>query len=213
MKDQENAELFGLLKGIVSYRPLDETVRALIDSGERMVVKANTPIVEEASVSSDVILIEDGLARLAYFNGQQEVTFGFGTAGTLFLSPKGFCRNLPSFFSIHACTEVTVRRTSRQKFNRMIEESHDMAKWMFDIGIHQFCACELRTETMSASAQERYESVVNKTAIMQFETLEKNRPDIANVVSSKVLASYLGITQSYLSNIRKKIIEERKKGK
>lgn len=205
-------ELIDALRSVGSYTPRQETIEALLNAGETRVYKAKKCIVAEGDVVTDFYILKKGIARIAYFDGNQEVTFGFGSTGTLFLSPLGFCMRSPAFFSMIACTAVEMIVVSKQQFKTLCESSHDMALWMLDSSVHQFCACEMKSEMLRGSATESFQSLTNGVIRKRFEDIEKNRPDIVKSVSSKVLASYLGITSAYLSNIRKAIYKSRKSG-
>lgn len=90
-----------------------------------------------------------------------------------------------------------------------MEESHEFSRWMFGIAIGQLCAFELKAQMLSeADVASNYKQMIKRQMKLDKDGFDPNRPDILSIVSSKDLASYLGITQSYLSNIRKAIWKE-----
>jgi hypothetical protein len=56
-------------------------------------------------------------------------------------------------------------------------------------------------------------AVLNGTATERFEALLKNRPEILKNVSSKVIASYIGVTPTSLSRLKRELALAEKSGK
>ena len=89
-----------------------------------------------------------------------------------------------------------------------MEESHEFSRWMFGMSVSQLCALELKAQMLSeGDVMSNYKAIMNRK--MQLDNVfDPNRSNLLAIVSSKDLASYLGITQSYLSNIKKAMLRK-----
>jgi flagellar biosynthesis chaperone FliJ len=87
----------------------------------------------------------------------------------------------------------------KAKFMGLAHQSHDFAEWMMSMSLEQLLFFEKKRVVMNGNAKERLEALM------------KNRPEIMENVSSKIIASYIGITQSYLSTLKKEFARELKK--
>ena len=96
-------------------------------------------------------------------------------------------------------------RFSKQKFLDLTKQSHDFACWMLQISIGQFHSTENKASIMHGSAKEKIISFLSNYG--KRELTRKNPQYIKQVLRlpAKLLASYLGITPEYFSNIRKQI--------
>ena len=123
----------------------------------------------------------------------KEVTVGFSSKGTILLSPLGYSQSIPAHIYAVACNRCVVKKIPKQVFDRKIEESHEFARWMYTVAVRQLEMIERKLRMLNGTTKERYEALI------------ANRQNIIRSVSSKVIASYLGITTSYLCKIKRKI--------
>lgn len=202
-------KLIDTLVNLMPYKPERETIRMMLDAGDTVEYKAKKHVVKAGDRDTNIYMIIEGLARMSYFNGQIEVTYGFGNEGTFFLSPKGFCAGEEAVYSIVAVTDVKMLRLPKEKWLQLMDSSHDFCKWMLHLCMYQFYASELKTEHLQGTAEEKLQNLEKNSVVRDLMSLDGRHPDVVRLVPSNVLASYLGITQSYLSNIRKKIRKKR----
>ena len=142
-------------------------------------------------------IVKDGLLQLLYFDGEKEVTFGFAFPETILCSPHCLYMHQPSLLQIEACKiSTSLLKVREEKLNLLLEKSHDFAQWMFNIALGQFYYSELKMTSISGHTEEKYKNLL------------KIRPDIINAVSANRLASYLGVTPSWLCKLRKKMLYE-----
>lgn len=202
-------KLIDTLVNLMPYKPARETVRMMLDAGEVVTFKAKKHVVKAGDKDTNIYMIIEGVARMSYFNGQIEVTYGFGNEGSFFLSPKGFCAGEEAVYSIIAVTDVKMLKLPKEKWLQLIEASHDLSKWMLHLCMYQFYASELKAEHLQGTAEEKLQNLEKNSVVRNLASLDSKHPDVVRLVPSNVLASYLGITQSYLSNIRKNIRKKR----
>lgn len=163
-----------------------------ISSLEEQSLKRGEVLTDYGQMDSRVCIIQSGIIRLDYFDGLQEKTLAFGSPGSLFTQMHCYYLHQPAFFRSVACTDSVIRWTTKQIFDSFIVESKEFAQWVLDCALNQLCGVELKLERLNGDAYERYVSLV------------KVLPDVVRNVPDRVIASYLGITPAWLSQIKKK---------
>lgn len=188
----------------------DEVVELFIANCEVVKFKKNQPIIEEGICNSSLYVIKKGNIRLSYRDLDKEVIYGFAGPGTFILSPHSFCKHEGAFFTYHTLNSCETLCMKEETLMRLLHESHEFAIMLFYLCICQFDACEMKAQTLSGSAKENYKSLQDGLARKRYAEFQRNHPDLITSMTSKMLASYLGINQTYLSRIRREIIEESK---
>jgi CRP-like cAMP-binding protein len=153
----------------------------------------NDLLLKEGKVCNDYYFFEEGFARAYTFNLQgDEVT-------TAFYSPRGvvcelfsFFKRIPSGESIQALTDC---KTWHLNFEQLQEVFHNMLLF------REFGRTIL--VTAYADLKRRMLSSLHQTAEERYAYLIQTNPDIFQHVPLKQIASYLGITDTSLSRIRK----------
>lgn len=182
-----------LLNEECNYRMNDRTMESFIGLMVEMNLKNNEPLIAYGRFDENIYILKEGIMRFAYFDGMKEMTFGFSIPGTVIIQYHSFYNRMPSFFQIESCGRSTVMKVSRSDFDRLANSSEDFLKWMFHLQAAQLWLHEKKL------------SVVNGTAKERFESLVKNRPEILEKVSSKVVASYIGVTPSSLCRLKREL--------
>lgn len=197
------------LRSECEFQLPDSLLDKFISLGKPVRLQANDYIIAPDTIDKSVWITASGVVKVGYFDGKKERVQGFCGAGTIILSPMGFLIGKPSFCYFQTCTDSDMLRISRKDFDALIAESHDFTRWMFLITVGQFCAFELKSQMLSqGDSYSNYKQLMKRQMILDRDGFDPNRPSLLSIISSKDLASYLGITQSYLSNIRKAILDE-----
>lgn len=145
-------------------------------------------------LDTNVYIVKSGIIRLSYFDGMKEKTFAFGTPGTLSTQMHCYYMRLPSFFQTDACTDVVMMKISKQEFDALIAESAEFTRWVLDRALDQLCGLEMKLDRVNGMASERYMAMA------------KVMPEVVGSVSAKLIASYLGVTPAYLSQLKKRCL-------
>ncbi|MGN1264686.1 MAG: Crp/Fnr family transcriptional regulator [Muribaculaceae bacterium] len=153
-------------------------------------------LIEEGDIESDIYIVKEGILAEVYLDGVNERCWAFGLPGSMLISSPGYYMNKPTFFRVVACGDTEVLHLSKQCFDHFIEKSHEFAKWALSMARCQIYFFEYKNIVINGSAAERFTS------------LAKNRPEIIKNVPNKLIASYLGITQQYLSKLKRKLLKE-----
>lgn len=188
----------------------DEVVELFISNCHTVKFKKNEPIVEEGMCNSSLYVIKKGNVRLSYRDLNKEIIYGFAGPGTFTLSPHSFCKHEGAFFTYHALNSVEALCMSEETLMKLLHQSHEFAIMLFYICMWQFDACEMKAQMLSGSAKDNYKSLQSGLARKRYAEFQRNHPDLISSVTSKMLASYLGINETYLSRIKREIIEEDK---
>lgn len=172
-----------------------EVMDRFLESAEELHLKRNEILIMSGKVDANIYVVKEGIMRYSYMNGLREVTYAFSLPGTMIISMFSYYFHLPTFYQIEACCESTVVRITRQRYDTLTAQSHDFARWALQMAHGQLFFFEMKNSVINGDAKERFLSPV------------KNRPEIMEKVPLKFVASYLGITQSYLSRLKKAIMK------
>lgn len=171
----------------------DKIMESFLEPKSEIFLKRNEILVMGGMINTNIYVVEEGILRYTYMDGTREVTFGFALPGTMLISMHSFYGHQPVFYQIEACCTSKVIKISKQHYDKLVVESHDFARWALKMAHGQLYFYERKNHVINGDAKERFLSLVH------------NRPEIIKNVSLGIIASYLGITQSYLSRLKKQI--------
>lgn len=175
-----------------NYRMADQTLDRFLSLMTEIRLKNKEPLIPYGKFDNNIYIVKEGVIRLAYFNGTKEMTFGFAIPGTLMISYHSFYQGTPTFFQYESCCRSVIMKVSKANFDEFFEESKDFSNWIFQMSIYQLYGWEKKPEVMNGSVKERFDALV------------KDRPQLLKNVSNRVIASYLGIDEAYLSRLKKR---------
>ena len=184
-------QLKQLLSKECSYQLRDEIMDPFISSMEEITLHQGDILIADGSLDSNIYIVKEGIMAHTYLSGTKDCCWGFSLAGTMMYSLHPYYFNKPAFYQVIACCDSVVMKQSKERFDNLIEESHEFARWVLSMAQCQLFFFEKKNSVISGDARERFIS------------LAKNRPEIFQKVPMKIIASYLGITQHYLSNLKK----------
>lgn len=150
---------------------------------------------EAGKIPREIIFLTEGIMRVCYYNNKgDEVTRYFIDENNFLADIDSYNQEIPSTGYVQAITDCSYFVLSK---NAMKELSMTIIEW--DNIVAKITAKGLADKVnkispmMTEDAKERYLSFLEKF------------PKLANRIPLSYLASYLGITQSSLSRIRKNI--------
>ncbi|MDE6256649.1 MAG: Crp/Fnr family transcriptional regulator [Muribaculaceae bacterium] len=187
---------------------------SFLSKGTLQQIPAKGYIIEPGTIDKSVWITATGVTKAIYFDGKKECVLGFSGPGTITMSPISFVIGKPAFCGFQAITNCNMVKVSKSDFETLMNESHEFARWMFGIAVGQLCALELKAQMLSESdVISNYNNMLKRQMKLDENGFDPNRPNLLSIVSSKDIASYLGITQSYLSNLRKMLHEQQRQSK
>lgn len=189
------------LKELMTYKCTlsDEGFEALMALGREQAFAAGEVVIKEGLVNDNLYIVKEGIIRISRRYEEKTMTLLMGDDGDVILSAFSFHGGLPAVLSIETCCESVLIRIPKQEFMALMRRSHEIALWACDVLLEQLFMLERKTTTFTGDAYERYKSMV------------AHRPDIMQQVPLKIIASYLGVSQSCLSRIRKQYGKDQSK--
>lgn len=164
---------------------------------EEIEFSKNEYLLKQGKVSGYYYLAEGFVRAFTYDSGGNEITTFFYPAGRIAFEASSFFLREPSTEYLQAITDCMVYATTFEKLNTLfhsVPEFREFARAMLE---KEFVAYKQRTLSMiNKSAEERYASLIaNSNEVFQYAQL-------------KHIASYLGITDTSLSRIRKEFAKK-----
>jgi len=153
----------------------------------------------------DILLIEGQICRYEYFilegclmsyftdKNLMEHTTMFAVEGWWTGNLKSFVQNHPSEFSIIALEDTTLLRFSKPKLEELFEKVTKFERYF-----------RILLQNRLLATQDRVINHLSATALETYELFQKKIPALENRIPLKYIASYLGITPSYLSRLRRR---------
>lgn len=165
----------------------------IIDHFEKRIIKKNEFFLKEGKVSNDYFFLETGCMRAFTHDpdGNEVTTYFYSRNKYVFEVSSLFMRTV-STENIQALTDCTGYSITFETLNELFHSSPEFREFGRMMLVKAFAAFKQRTlELINKSAEERYENLINA-----------NR-EIFQYAHLKHIASYLGITDTSLSRIRR----------
>jgi CRP-like cAMP-binding protein len=161
----------------------------------RIEISQNELLLEIGKSANEFYLIEQGLFRsfLYDFNGD-EITYEFYCPNEILIESFSLFNRVPSRENFQAVTHGVVWKIDYEKFSELLQKVEGFREWGRSWATNQLFTLKQRSiNALTVSATDRYLNLV------------KERPEIILHSPLKYIASYLGITDTSLSRIRKEI--------
>ena len=147
-------------------------------------------IMKAGEIFTCLAIVISGITRVWHNEGNRVKTLYFGLEGTVCMSMHGYMYDFPATENREACGPVRMLVINRDDLNRFMAANAEVYKWFLGRLMIQLYCFENKNKILRGSAEEQYRAIV------------EHRPDIANKVPLKHIASYIGITPLHLSRIR-----------
>lgn len=185
-----------LINYLLRFGHLNQQQIGLVkDKAEEVRLKKEAYFSEAGRLAQQVAFVSEGILRVCYYNNKgDEITRYFIDEDNFAVDLNSYNYNIPSSEYIQAVTDCQLLVFSRED---MIELSATIINW--DAMLSKITAKGLLDKVNRISPMMAEDA---KTRYLHFLT---KFPRLANRIPLSALASYLGITQSSLSRIRKKI--------
>ncbi|MBC9797877.1 Crp/Fnr family transcriptional regulator [Sinomicrobium weinanense] len=162
----------------------------------QMDVRSGSLLLEEGKIASEFYIIEKGLFRsFVYDYDGNEVTTEFYGPKELLIESFSLFHRSPSMENFQALSNGTVWKIEYQLFQQLLGKIEGLREWGRTWATsHLFIIKKRSIKMLTMNATDRYLNLLNE------------RPQIIRQVPLKFIASYLGITDTSLSRIRKEIV-------
>lgn len=158
----------------------------------------NDFFLQEGKTCNEYHFLNTGFARaFAHDTAGNEVTTGFFTAGQIVLEPSSFFERTRSQENIQALTGCCSWYISFEQLNALFHGTE--AFRTFGRSVLVKFLTQLKSRTLSS---------ITMTAEQRYELLLQQNPELFQHAALKQIASYLGITDTSLSRIRKQFAQK-----
>jgi CRP-like cAMP-binding protein len=150
---------------------------------------------EAGKISKRFGFVVDGIVRVCYYNNKgEEITKYFIEENNIVVDLESFDNEIPSSAYVHAVTDCKLIIFSKKDWQELL---NTIVGW--DTIVHKIISKALRQKV------ERRSPLVTEDATTRYLMFLEIYPTVVNRIPLSYIASYLGITQSSLSRIRKNI--------
>lgn len=183
-----------LKKFLSNYAGFSEMeLESIILKFKSKTLKKNEYLLRQGDTCKDVVVVQKGCLRLYYLREGVEVSVWFTFPQSSAIEMHSFISEKPTNYFLQAIEDSEVLYLSKTELNKLYQSQPKMQEMMRNFWedvilnlINRFTA--LQTD----SAEKRYLDLLKK-------------PDYLEVIPQKYLASFIGVTPTSLSRIRKQI--------
>jgi CRP-like cAMP-binding protein len=156
-------------------------------------LKKNEFLAKEGRVYNEYFFLENGFIRaFAHDTGGNDVTTNFYSAGQVVFEVSSFFNRTISKENFQALADCEGWYITYEQLNHLFHSMHEFRDFGRSILVKGF-----------SSLKTRMLSMITETAEQRYDALLKSNPEIFHQAALKHIASYLGITDTSLSRIRK----------
>jgi len=192
----EKQNLVNFIKGIT---PMSEGIaHDIVNNFEPLSLNKNDFLLRKGEVSGEYIFLESGFIRAFTIdtNGDEVTTNFYGQRSVVF-EVASYIKRIPSQENYQALSECQGWTGSHKSLQGLFHSIPEFREFVRAILVDDFIALKERTLSMiTLTAEERYD------------VLLKSKKEIFKYASLKHIASYLGITDTSLSRIRREITKK-----
>lgn len=173
----------------------DYAAKLIADNFEPKTLPKNFCTLKEGKINSDYIFLEKGFMRSFVIDTEgNEVTTNIFKPKQMVFEVGSYFQRKPSKENIETITECSVWIGKYESFQTLFHSLPEFREFGRAILVKGFIAFKERTISMiTEKAEQRYEKLLSENH------------DIFQYVPLKYIASYLGITDTSLSRLRKEI--------
>lgn len=166
------------------------------DAHTEVEVQQGTVLLRSGKIAEEFYLIENGVFRSYLYNYEgNEITTDFYCRNDILIESFSLFHRIASKENFQAVTDGTVWKINYADFERFLHKLEGLREWGRIWSTQQLFLLKKRSiDTLTMTATERYLNLI------------KDRPEVVRHCPLKYIASYLGITDTSLSRIRKEIV-------
>jgi CRP-like cAMP-binding protein len=157
-----------------------------------------TFVLKEGKINNDYVFLKSGFMRsYTYdFNGN-EVTTNFFSSNQMVFEVSSYFQRKPSKENIQAITDCEAWVGKYEQFQSLFHSLPEFREFGRAVLVKGF-----------VDLKERTLSMINQKAELRYENLLQSNSELIQQVPLKYIASYLGVTDTSLSRIRKEIVRK-----
>ena len=185
------AELKAFIK---QYADLDQDkLDAVTQKFKQRSLKKNDFLLEEGLVCTDLVFVQEGCLRLYYLQDEVEISVWFAFEHSSAIEIYSFISEKPSNYFLQAIEDTVIWYLPKSELTNLYKQYPEMQEMMRNFWEDVILnLLERFTALQRDSAEQRYLDLLTKPAFLQ-------------KIPQKYLASFIGVTPTSLSRIRKNI--------
>lgn len=182
---------------LMQYAPLSaDDLVMLIPKFKSKLIKKNEFLLKEGDVCKDLVFVEKGCLRLYYIHDDMEVSVWFALNNNSAIEIHSFISQTPSNYFLQAIEDTSILYLPKTEIDKLYISypvmQELMRRYWEDVILNllqRFTALE------KDSAEKRYLDLLNK-------------PELLQTIPQKYLASFIGVTPTSLSRIKKNLVKK-----
>jgi CRP-like cAMP-binding protein len=177
---------------ILHFTPQEDTIALIASTFETLLLEKGEFLVKQGKVGGYFILLEGYLRAYTFTDKGDEVTTYFYTPNRVIFEAASFFGGNPSSENIQALTTCKAFHNTFEKIDEMFHAYPEFREFGRMSLVKEFVAYKQRVLSMiNKSAEERYADFI------------RNHNELFLYAQLKHIASYLGMTDTSLSRIRR----------
>ncbi len=175
-----------------------KVLQDIIDTHTKVVFAKGDSLLSEGDMANEYYCMESGFVRsFAICSEGDDITTGFYGPSEIVIEVASIFLRIPTKENFQALTDCTCWKIKLEDFQQLFESKKGFSEWgrSWMSGI-LFMSKQRSLSMITDSATERYLSLL------------KEQPGILHHAPLKHIATYLGITDTSLSRIRKEVSKE-----
>jgi len=188
-----------LIQFLESSKVIDKQTSFLIaEAFEPKQLEKGDLLLREGEISDEYLFLEKGFIRSFIYDTEgNDITLNFYGQQQVVFEVASFFQRIPSQEYFEATNNSFGWVLTYEKLNRLFHSLPQFREFGRSMLVKGFIDFKSRTL-----------SLINKTAEERYEMLIVSKPEIFQNASLKHIASYLGVTDTSLSRIRKKFTQK-----
>ena len=179
---------------LVSLKAAEE----IADTFSPKMIKRGEYLFKEGRICNDYYFLENGFIRaFAHDTEGNDVTTNFYSSNQVVFEVASFFNRTPSKENYQALVDCDGWCITYEQLNKLFHSMQEFRDFGRSILVKGFSALKIRMLAM-----------ITETAEQRYDALLKTNPEIFRYAALKHIASYLGITDTSLSRIRKEYIKK-----
>jgi CRP-like cAMP-binding protein len=176
----------------------NDDLQAVVNSFKQVSFQKNDYVLEEGQIANEYYFIESGFMRSFVRDTKgNDITTAFYSNSQLVLEVPSFFLRIPTNENIQALTDCICWKISFEEFQVLFHQLEGFRE-----------AGRKRLVNGYYSLKRRSLSMITETADVRYLQLLKEHPEIFKYAPLKYIATYLGITDTSLSRIRKDLVRK-----
>ncbi|MGV8994561.1 MAG: Crp/Fnr family transcriptional regulator [Flavobacterium sp.] len=174
-----------------------EDLRLICDAHQHVEFQKGDYFLEKGKIANEYFIIEIGLVRAFTHNYKgEEITTDFIGENEIVIEVSSLFTRIPAQESLQALTNGVAWKIDFNIFQELYHKSAGFSEWGRAWMSNQLFGIKQRNiDMISVSASDRYLKLL------------KEKPQIIQQASLKHIASFLGVTDTSLSRIRKEVFD------